>query len=187
MTHDDRFDSPKDGKSYIFPDNESRLFEERRYDKDKNCVYKGRLFDRFDPAHFIELTKIFDTRCNKKIGGENNTAEHPAGGMKGPATGPEHDWHEGTALAVYVELPLLEEVRGVLHKAHQYREKVRDIMRFTSCSFRKDDPTKRHVVLNENNKKKRRHDWEGDDTFHLRFFGLDTKKICSSNHGAMSL
>ncbi|CEL91811.1 unnamed protein product [Vitrella brassicaformis CCMP3155] len=82
---DDRFDPPKDGKSYIFPDeNEWGLFEERRYDKDNNCLYIGRQFDRFDPDDFIELTEIFEMRCSKKTGGGSDAAEQPAGGHKGP-------------------------------------------------------------------------------------------------------
>ncbi|CEM36203.1 unnamed protein product [Vitrella brassicaformis CCMP3155] len=57
----------------------------------------------------------------------------------------------GTPLAsraAHVKLPLLEEVKGVLNEAHLYREKVREVMRLTSCSFREDDPTKTHVNAN---------------------------------------
>uniref|UniRef100_A0A7S1P0A9 Uncharacterized protein n=1 Tax=Vitrella brassicaformis TaxID=1169539 RepID=A0A7S1P0A9_9ALVE len=154
---DDRFDPPKDGKSYIFPDeNEWGRFEERRYDKDNNCLYIGRHFDRFDPDDFIELTKIFDTRCSKKTGGESDAAEQPAGGHKGPPS-----WAELQA------------------------------------------------ALNENEKKRRR-PWEGDDSFHPRvgvhphahglgcglrisrpnqefLFGLEDKQRGFCNHGSMSL
>uniref|UniRef100_A0A7S1JRM0 Uncharacterized protein n=1 Tax=Vitrella brassicaformis TaxID=1169539 RepID=A0A7S1JRM0_9ALVE len=151
------FDPPKDGKSYVFPDeNEWGRFEERRYDKDNNCLYIGRHFDRFDPDDFIELTKIFDTRCSKKTGGESDAAEQPAGGHKGPPS-----WAELQA------------------------------------------------ALNENEKKRRR-PWEGDDSFHPRvgvhphahglgcglrisrpnqefLFGLEDKQRGFCNHGSMSL
>ncbi|CEM23923.1 unnamed protein product [Vitrella brassicaformis CCMP3155] len=151
------FDPPKDGKSYVFPDeNEWGRFEERRYDKDNNCLYKGRRFNRFDPDDFIELTKIFDRRCSKKTGGESDAADQPAGGHKGPPS-----W------------------------------------------------AKLQATLNENEKKRRR-PWEGDDSFHPRvgvhphahglgcglrisrpnqefLFGLEDKQRGFCNHGSISL